>query len=62
MPLALPGSETLLHLPSLGFKVDGAAVGPSAPPPTLGQDTRVVLAELGYSEAEIDTMAARSVI
>lgn len=61
---ALPWDRTpgTLHLPSLGFKADGAAIPPTTPPPALGQDTRAVLAGLGYTAAELDTMAARGVI
>lgn len=55
----LPGG---LHLPSLGFKADGAVVAPTSPPPALGQDTRAVLGGLGYSGADLDQMAAAGVI
>lgn len=49
--------EGALHLPTLGFKVDGDVIAPSELPPRLGQDTRAVLAGLGYSEGELDAMA-----
>src|SRR5690606_26685406 len=42
-----------IHLPTLGFKANGEAVGPSTPPPALGEDTHVVLSELGYSDDDI---------
>src|SRR5690606_10699301 len=32
-----------IHLPTLGFKVDGAVVAPTRPPPTLGADTAEIL-------------------
>lgn len=51
-----------VHLPTLGFKVNGTVVAPAVPPPALGADTRSVLRELGYSEAEICDLSERSVI
>lgn len=51
-----------LHLPTLGFKANGETIGPSALPPELGRDTRSVLAGLGYSEADLDAMAASGAI
>lgn len=51
-----------IHLPTLGFKVNGRALAPSVPPPELGADTGEVLNGLGYSDAEIQALAARAVI
>jgi crotonobetainyl-CoA:carnitine CoA-transferase CaiB-like acyl-CoA transferase len=39
-----------------------ADVGPRHPAPELGADTRRVLGETGYSEAEIDELAAQGAI
>jgi crotonobetainyl-CoA:carnitine CoA-transferase CaiB-like acyl-CoA transferase len=36
--------------------VDGAAVGPSTPPPLLGEHTRAELRWLGYADEEIDQL------
>lgn len=36
--------------------VDGAAVGPSGPPPVLGEHTRVELRGLGYDDGAIDAL------
>ncbi|TFV64738.1 CoA transferase [Geodermatophilus sp. DF01-2] len=36
--------------------VDGAAVGPTEPPPLLGEHTRAVLGELGYDDETIDEL------
>ena len=38
-PVGIPGAAAPVHLPTLGFKADGEAIGPSAPPPRLGADT-----------------------
>lgn len=51
-----------IHLPTLGFKVDGEVVAATAPPPELGADTRAVLRALGYGEAELDRLAGDAVI
>ena len=51
-----------IHLPTLGFKVDGEVVAATAPPPELGADTCAVLRALGYGEAELDRLAADAVI
>ena len=51
-----------IHLPTLGFKVNSDVVAPDRPPPELGADTRDVLRDLGYSEAEICRLAKEAVI
>jgi len=51
-----------IHLPTLGFKVDGEVVEATIPPPELGADTRAVLRELGYSEADLRRLAEEAVI
>lgn len=45
-------------LPVLGLPthVDGQAVGPSGPPPRLGEHTREILAALGYPPGDIDRL------
>ena len=35
-PLATPGATGMTHMPNLGFKADGKAIGPTSPPPRLG--------------------------
>jgi crotonobetainyl-CoA:carnitine CoA-transferase CaiB-like acyl-CoA transferase len=42
--------------------VDGAPVGPSAPPPVLGADTRAELRGLGYTDVEIDRLYAEGAL
>lgn len=51
-----------IHLPTLGFKVDGKVVAPTSAPPELGSDTRAVLEELGYSETDLCRLAKEAVI
>jgi crotonobetainyl-CoA:carnitine CoA-transferase CaiB-like acyl-CoA transferase len=41
--LSIPGASAPMHMPSLGFKVNGEAIGPSDPPARLGQHTDEVL-------------------
>jgi len=72
--LALPqiGERELLHevdvagetVRVLGSSVhvDGAAVGPSAPPPLLGEHTRAELRALGYADEEIDELYAEGAL
>ena len=49
-------------LPNLPFKLDGQRPAPPAPPPSVGADTRAILAELGYTAPAIDALIAESVI
>lgn len=42
--------------------VDGAAVGPTAPPPLLGEHTRTELRALGYADEEIDRLYAEGAL
>jgi formyl-CoA transferase/CoA:oxalate CoA-transferase len=53
----LAGVETL----ALPLEVDSERVGHHNPPPTLGAHSADVLAELGYSAAEVDALAAAGV-
>jgi crotonobetainyl-CoA:carnitine CoA-transferase CaiB-like acyl-CoA transferase len=60
----VPAAEGRPAFPTVAvpLKVDGAEVGPRGPAPGLGQHTRVVLAEAGLSEAEIDRLGADGII
>ena len=44
--MTIPGAAAPAHMPTLGFKVNGAAVGPSEPPARLGQHTDEVLRDI----------------
>jgi crotonobetainyl-CoA:carnitine CoA-transferase CaiB-like acyl-CoA transferase len=55
---AVPDFTTL----SPPFSVDGERVRHRLPPPALGADTAEVLAEVGYSDAEIDALAAEGIV
>ena len=52
-PMGLPGRDATVHVPTLGFKVNGGVVAPKAAPPELGGDTDSILNELGCSNEEI---------
>jgi formyl-CoA transferase len=51
-----------LHLPTLGFKVNGQALAATVLPPELGGDTHAVLRDLGYSDSEISRLTEKAVI
>jgi formyl-CoA transferase len=45
-----------------GFKLDGTAPAVDAPPPTLGQHTQEILAELGYDDSAIAALKQQGTI
>lgn len=65
------GQLQTVHIPALdrdvqvvgaGYRLGGMAVPVSAPPPTLGEHTRVVLNSAGVTDAEIDGLLESGVI
>ena len=47
-------AESGMTFPTLPFRIADAAIhAPTRTPPTLGMNTKEILAELGYSEAQI---------
>ncbi len=60
--MALPGREATIHVPTLGFKVNGEAVGPNNAPPTLGADTDEVLASIGVDAQRIQSLRNKGVV
>ena len=61
-PVEVSEIQTTAHVPTLGFKADGAVAAPSAPPPKLSQDTDAVLQELGLTGNEIARLRGDGVI
>jgi len=49
-------------VPSIGFKVNENSIKPVNPPPTLGENTRLVLKSLNYSEDEVKTLIKENVV
>lgn len=61
-PMNWPRAARDIHVPTLGFKVNSEVIEAAAPPPELGRDTRAVLGDLGYSEAELCQLAEAAII
>ncbi len=57
-----PGVGGGFSVPVAAFKLAHGSARVDTPPPTLGRDTDAVLAEIGYSAAEIAALRAKSVV
>ena len=51
-----PGVGRDIRIARPGIKLDGAPVTTGSPPPLLGEHTDALLAELGYSDEEIEAL------
>ena len=58
----VPQVERAVPVVRSGFRLASGDPAPATPPPVLGADTGKLLAELGYSAAEIDGFRSRKVI
>ena len=58
----VPGRTEPLRFLGAGFLVDGSPTAPQESPPLLGEHSRVVLEELGYSSNEIETFIQNKVV
>jgi crotonobetainyl-CoA:carnitine CoA-transferase CaiB-like acyl-CoA transferase len=54
------GSE--VTVPAAAFKLNGEALGPTAPPRRAGADTTAILEELGYKAARIAELASQGIV
>ena len=52
----VPGVDKDVSVVRSGFRLRSGDPGPASPPPVLGADTASLLAELGYSSADIDAL------
>lgn len=60
IPLSVPGLDREnFEVLNAGFRLAHDAPGVDRPPPRLGEHTREVLAEIGYSPAEIEAMLGK---
>ncbi|WP_067963361.1 CaiB/BaiF CoA transferase family protein [Nocardiopsis trehalosi] len=61
--LGFPGGrDRPLRVLGSGVRVDGRAAGPGTPPPLLGEHTREILAELGFTGDDIDSLHEDGVV
>jgi crotonobetainyl-CoA:carnitine CoA-transferase CaiB-like acyl-CoA transferase len=54
---AVPGVDKPISVVRSGFRLKSGDPHPASPPPALGADTATLLAELGYSPTDIETLS-----
>lgn len=59
---AVPGIERDIAVVRSGFRLGTGDPGPEAPPPRLGEHTRAVLHDAGFTDTDIDALAAQGAI
>jgi crotonobetainyl-CoA:carnitine CoA-transferase CaiB-like acyl-CoA transferase len=57
-----PNVDRAVSVTRSGFRLRSGDPAPASPPPALGADTEALLAEIGYSESEIEALARDKVI
>ncbi len=57
-----PGLDKPIDLVRIGAMMDGLRPSVATPPPTLGADTDAVLGDLGYDDAQVETLRREGVI
>jgi CoA:oxalate CoA-transferase len=58
----VPGVDGAVRVVRSGFRLGSGGPAPASPPPALGADTNGLLAELGYSQSEVDELARERAI
>ncbi|WP_159912480.1 CaiB/BaiF CoA-transferase family protein [Pantoea sp. 18069] len=58
----VPGVGRDIRVVRTGFKLNGEAPTVASPPPQLGEHTASIMAELGYTEAEIQNLVQEKVV
>ncbi|MEW6645003.1 MAG: CoA transferase [Pseudomonadota bacterium] len=61
LPTRLPGGIAT-RLPRLPVTMNHAGTALRSDPPAMGHDTRSILGELGFAEADIETLLARGIV
>ena len=54
---SVPDVDGAVRVVRSGFRLESGDPQPASPPPALGADTHDILAEIGFTEGEIDTLA-----
>ena len=58
----VPNVDRTVSVARSGFRLRSGDPAPAVPPPALGADTETLLAEIGYSQSEIEQLARDKVI